>query len=83
MGSASTASTMRRNAAGPNEGFPRREAGCCTGPGTFAKKAANCQKSSWLHVSNGWWWHWAHWTRTPRKTSAVLIARSSDVRAVW
>src|SRR5262249_14938496 len=50
---------------------------------TFMKKAATPQYSVCFQPVNGWLWHWAHWSWTPRKTlvtesvtlSTVLLAR--------
>ena len=46
---------------------------------TPAKKAASAQNWSRFQCANGWSWHWAHSSRTPRKTRAVLAARFSGL----
>src|SRR5438128_1638274 len=51
-------------------------------PGTLisragAKNAVNSQNCVFVHLSNGWLWHWAHSILMPRKSRAVLPARFS------
>src|SRR5262249_21365873 len=53
-------------------------AACCGGvDSTFMKNAAMPQYSVCFHSVNGWLWHWAHWSWTPRNnfvTSSVILS---------
>src|SRR5262249_42147219 len=44
---------------------------------TFMKNAAIAQYSSCFQLTNGWLWHWAHSSRTPRNmrvTESVILS---------
>jgi hypothetical protein len=41
------------------------------------KNAANCQNWSRLYAANGWSWHWAHSSFTPRKARVTVAASVS------
>ena len=49
---------------------------------TSAKNAASSQNCSFLYGANGWLWHWAHSSFTPRNSRLAAAARFSGLNSL-